>query len=59
MTWACFWVLAHDFFQQAVMRDPRYAEAHHNLALLLKEEGRGAEAQVFFAKAQELRGRKL
>ena len=45
---------AHGAFAQAVEADPKSAEAHYNLALVLDKMGQHAEAATEFKKAQDL-----
>jgi tetratricopeptide (TPR) repeat protein len=41
-------------FEEAARLKPRYAEAHYNLALALRQEGKKANAQQEFERAYKL-----
>jgi len=42
------------YYGRAIQLDPRYAEAHFNLALALHEAGNETESQAEFQKAYEI-----
>jgi Tfp pilus assembly protein PilF len=41
-------------FLEALRLKPQYAEAHYNLALALRQQGKEAESRAEFEKAYEL-----
>lgn len=52
------WGRAVPMFEQSLKLNPDNAEAHYNLALVLRDIGRGAEADAHFRSADRLRPRK-
>lgn len=48
------WDLAKQHFEQAVKVDPRLAQAHYNLGLVLREQGNQVESRSHFLEAADL-----
>ncbi|HEY9725073.1 MAG TPA: GNAT family N-acetyltransferase [Chroococcales cyanobacterium] len=46
--------VAIEYYQQAIAMQPDWAEAHYNLGLTLKKQGKWTEAIACYQKAQEL-----